>query len=363
MQKQLNDIIAAITPLDEEAMLLARERQGILAKPPGSLGRLEEIAVQLAGITGSVKNRIEKKRVIVLCADNGVYEEGVSSSPQSVTLAQTINLTRGLTGCAVLSKHYGCELQVVDVGVNADINCPAVVDRKIAYGTKNLVKEPAMTRDEALKAILTGVEMAGFAAKDNVSAVGVGEMGICNTTTSSAILAALTGLDAEAVTGRGGGLTDSAFEKKKAVIDNALALHKPDRDDPVDILSKVGGFDVAAMCGVFIGCARYKLPVVIDGFISVVAALCAVKLCKDVKGYLVMSHESYERGYLVAAKELGLEAMFNMGMRLGEGSGCPMAFSVMEAACSIMNDMATFEEAEINDDYLEDIRRKDCFTV
>ncbi len=363
MQKQLNDIIAAITPLDEDAMRLARERQGILAKPPGSLGKLEELSVQLAGITGRVKNRIDKKRVIVLCADNGVYEEGVSSSPQSVTLAQTINLTRGLTGCAVLSKHYGSELQVVDVGVNADINCPEVINRKIAYGTKNLVKEPAMTREEALRAILTGVEMAQKAAEDNVSVVGVGEMGICNTTTSSAILAALTGLDAEAVTGRGGGLTDSAFDKKKVVIDSALALHKPDRSDPVDILSKVGGFDVAAMCGVFLGCARYKLPVVIDGFISVVAALCAVKLCADVKGYLVMSHESYERGYLVAAGELGLDAMFNMGMRLGEGSGCPMAFSVMEAACSIMNDMATFEEAEINDDYLEDIRRKDCFTV
>lgn len=363
MQNQLNDIIAAVEPLNEGAMQAARQRQGILAKPPGSLGKLEELSVQLAGITGSVKNRITKKRVIVLCADNGVYEEGVSSSPQSVTLAQTINLTRGLTGCAVLAAHYGSELQVVDVGVNADINCSAVVNRKIAYGTKNLVKEPAMTREEALRAILVGVEMAEKAAKDNVSIVGVGEMGICNTTTSSAVLAAMLGIDAEAVTGRGGGLTDAAFEKKKKVIDSALSLHKPDREDPVDILSKVGGFDVAAMCGVFLGCARYKLPVVVDGFISVVAALCAVKLCAEVKGYLIMSHESYERGYLVAAKELGLDAMFNMGMRLGEGSGCPMAFSVAEAACTVMNDMATFEEAEINDDYLDDIRRKDCFTV
>lgn len=363
MDSRLEEIISRVKDLDGHAMELARQRQGTLAKPPGSLGKLEDISVQLAGITGKVNNRVDQRRVIVMAADNGVYEEGVSSSPQSVTLAQTINLTRGLTGCAVIARHFGSQLQVVDVGVNARVECPDVIDRKIAYGTKNLAKEPAMTRDQAVQAVLVGVEMASAAAADGIRIVGVGEMGICNTTTSSAVLAALTGLSALQVTGRGGGITDSAFDKKKNVIDAALALHRPDKNDPIDVLSKVGGFDIAAMCGVFLGCAAERIPVVVDGFISVVAALCAVRLCPLVRNYLIMSHESYEVGYVVAAKQLGLDALFNLGMRLGEGSGCPIAFEIVSAACTVMNEMATFEQAEINDDYLEEIRGKDCFTV
>lgn len=363
MESKLKNILDNIAPLDAEAIKAAEERQAKLAKPPGSLGKLEKLSIQLAGITGRVHNSADKRRVIVLAADNGVYEEGVSSSPQSVTLAQTVNLTKGMTGCAVISKHFHTELQVVDVGVNAVINCPAVLDRKIAFGTKNLYKEPAMTREQALTAILTGIELAGKAKEDGIEIVGVGEMGICNTTTSSAVLAALTGLDAVQVTGRGGGITDSAFIKKKQVIDGALKLHKPDRNDPVDVLSKVGGFDIAAMCGVFLGCAYHKIPVVVDGFISVVAALCAARLCPNAKEYMILSHESFEIGYVIAAKELGNDALLSLGMRLGEGSGCPIAFEVVSAACTVMNSMATFEEASINDDYLDDIRGKDSFTV
>lgn len=362
-EQRLQKCLQSVSALDEAAMRLARERQAKLAKPPGSLGKLEDISIQLAGITGRVKNKVDHKRVIVLAADNGVVAEGVSSSPQSVTLSQTINLTRGITGASSIAKHFGNDLVVVDVGVNAEVRCPAVIDRKIAMGTKNLYREPAMTRDQAVQGILTGIDLAADARTDGVEIVGVGEMGIGNTTTSSAVLSCLTGLPAEATTGRGGGVTDSSFLKKKQVIDGAIALHKPDRNDPVDVLSKVGGFDLCAMTGVFIGCAMEHIPVVIDGFISIVAALCAVRLCPAVRGYLIASHASFEIGYVVAEKELALDAYLLLGMRLGEGSGCPIAFEVVSAACAVMNTMATFDEAEINDDYLEEIRKQDSFTV
>ena len=362
-ENDLHNCLSAIQNPDEQAMRLARERQAKLAKPPGSLGKLESISVQLAGITGCVNNKVDKKRLIVLCADNGVVEEGVSCTPQSVTLAQTINLTRGMTGASVLAAHFGCETVVADVGVNAVVKCPAVLDRKIAMGTKNIAREPAMTRQQAVDAIMTGVDLAREAKRDGVDIVGVGEMGIGNTTTSSAVLSALVKLPAEATTGKGGGMTPEGFEKKKQIIDGALALHRPDANDPVDVLSKVGGFDLCAMTGVFLGCAAERMPVVVDGLISIVAALCAVRLCPAVRGYLIPSHASFEKGYAVAEKELGLDAYLLLGMRLGEGSGCPLAFEIVSAACAIMNDMATFDEAAINDDYLEEIRKQDSFTV
>lgn len=362
-KQNLDNVISSVLPLDCDAMDECRKRQAQLAKPPGSLGKLEDISIQLAGITGHVKNTIEKRRIIVMCADNGVIEEGVSSSPQSVTLAQTINLTRGVTGCSCLAKHFGDEVVVCDVGVNAVINCPDVIDRKIAMGTENIAKKPAMTKEQAIKAILVGVEMADIAKAESVKIVGVGEMGICNTTTSSAVLAALTDSSVEDVTGRGGGVTDAAFAKKKQVIEKALEMHRPDKSNVIDVLSKVGGFDIAAMCGVFLGCAKNRLPVVVDGFISIVAALCAVRLCENVRGYLVPSHHSFEVGYRIAASELDFDAYLMLGMRLGEGSGCPIAFEIVDAACAVINTMATFEEAEINDDYLTDIRKEDSFTV
>ncbi len=359
MQKELDALVRAVAPLDRSAMTAAEEHQARLAKPPGSLGRLEEISIQLAGITGRVHNALNKKQLLVFAADNGVVAEGVSSAPQSVTKQQTINLMRGKTGAAVLAKHFGCGLTVCDVGVNADIYESTVLNRKIAYGTQNICTGPAMTREQTLQAILTGAEIARTVDAD---VIGVGEMGIGNTTTSSAVLAVLLGADVEAVTGRGGGITEESFRKKKAVIRTAIEVNRPDRDDVVGVLSKVGGFDLAAMCGAFLGAAAARRPAVIDGLISAAAALCAVRLCPNVRGYLVPSHASFEIGYRLAMEAMDLRPLFDLGMRLGEGSGCPLAFQVLDAACAVINDMATFDEAGINDDYLDEIRRGDQFT-
>lgn len=359
MQKELDALVREVLPLDRSAMTAAEEYQARLAKPPGSLGRLEEISIQLAGITGHVHNALNKKQLLVFAADNGVVAEGVSSAPQSVTKQQTINLMRGKTGAAVLAKHFGCGLTVCDVGMNADIYESTVLNRKIAYGTQNICTGPAMTREQTLQAILTGAEIARTVDAD---VIGVGEMGIGNTTTSSAVLAVLLGADVEAVTGRGGGITEESFRKKKAVIRTAIEVNRPDRDDVVGVLSKVGGFDLAAMCGAFLGAAAARRPAVIDGLISAAAALCAVRLCPNVRGYLVPSHASFEIGYRLAMEAMDLHPLFDLGMRLGEGSGCPLAFQVLDAACAVINDMATFDEAGINDDYLDEIRRGDQFT-
>lgn len=359
MQKELDALVREVLPLDRGTMTAADEYQARLAKPPGSLGRLEEISIQLAGITGRVHNALNKKQLLVFAADNGVVAEGVSSAPQSVTKQQTINLMRGKTGAAVLAKHFGCGLTVCDVGVNADIYESTVLNRKIAYGTQNICTGPAMTREQTLQAILTGAEIARTVDAD---VIGVGEMGIGNTTTSSAVLAVLLGADVEAVTGRGGGITEESFRKKKAVIRTAIEVNRPDRDDVVGVLSKVGGFDLAAMCGAFLGAAAARRPAVIDGLISTAAALCAVRLCPNVRGYLVPSHASFEIGYRLAMEAMDLRPLFDLGMRLGEGSGCPLAFQVLDAACAVINDMATFDEAGINDDYLDEIRRGDQFT-
>ena len=359
MQKELDALVREVLPLDRSAMTAAEEYQARLAKPPGSLGRLEEISIQLAGITGRVHNALNKKQLLVFAADNGVVAEGVSSAPQSVTKQQTINLMRGKTGAAVLAKHFGCGLTVCDVGVNADIYESTDLNRKIAYGTQNICTGPAMTREQTLQAILTGAEIARTVDAD---VIGVGEMGIGNTTTSSAVLAVLLGADVEAVTGRGGGITEESFRKKKAVIRTAIEVNRPDRDDVVGVLSKVGGFDLAAMCGAFLGAAAARRPAVIDGLISAAAALCAVRLCPNVRGYLVPSHASFEIGYRLAMEAMDLRPLFDLGMRLGEGSGCPLAFQVLDAACAVINDMATFDEAGINDDYLDEIRRGDQFT-
>ena len=359
MQMELDALVRAVAPLDRGTMTAAEVYQARLAKPPGSLGRLEELSIQLAGITGRVHNALNKKQLLVFAADNGVVAEGVSSAPQSVTKQQTINLMRGKTGAAVLAKHFGCGLTVCDVGVNADIYESTVLNRKIAYGTQNICTGPAMTREQTLQAILTGAEIARTVDAD---VIGAGEMGIGNTTTSSAVLAVLLGTDVEAVTGRGGGITEESFRKKKAVIRTVIEVNRPDRDDVVGVLSKVGGFDLAAMCGAFLGAAAARRPAVIDGLISAAAALCAVRLCPNVRGYLVPSHASFEIGYRLAMEAMDLRPLFDLGMRLGEGSGCPLAFQVLDAACAVINDMATFDEAGINDDYLDEIRRGDQFT-
>lgn len=356
-------VIKGIKPLDIKAMEESRERVDSLAKPLGSLGELERLVVKLSGITGQLYNSIEKKCVIIMSADNGVVEEGVASAPQYVTLAQTKNFIKGKTGVAAISKTNGTELIVVDVGINSDEKIEGVIDRKISKGTRNIFKEPAMEYSDAIKAIDIGIETVKKAKDDGYKIIGVGEMGIGNTTTSAAVLMALINYEAEEVVGKGAGVTKEAFEKKKLVVKTALEIHNINKEDPIDIIAKVGGYDIAAMAGVFLGAAYYRIPVVIDGYISVVAALIATRLNPLAKGYFIPSHKSEEIGYNIAMKELGLNPMLNLGMRLGEGSGCPIAFSIIDFAISMMNNMATFEEGHIDDSYLDQVRDEESYIV
>lgn len=417
-RENLVEIINKIAPPDRAMMERAAARQAELAKPPGSLGRLEDISVKIAGITGELAPDITKQAIAVMSSDNGVWEEGVACAPQSVTRAQTINFTRRLTGVGALSKNFGVDLLVTDVGVldpiprelytdrpevavgaaaecatgsgaragkeaptgigmSAGKEAPAgkIWNRKIRPATNNIYKEAAMTEEEALLAIKTGIEAARTLKKLGYGMIGVGEMGIGNTTTSTCLLAEFTGVPAAGIVGKGGGLSSDGYERKKAVVSGACERAESElgdrKEDPIALLAQLGGFDIAAMAGVYIGAAACRLPVVIDGYISVVAALTAdrifdyYRVTADVAfrlaDYMFASHKSFERGYEVAVKALGLEPMLLLGMRLGEGSGCPIAFKVIESAVAVMRDMATFEEAAINDDYLEEIRLGDSF--
>ncbi len=357
-EQKLDQLIGSVPPPDREAMTRAAERQSRLAKPPGSFGRLEELSVQLAGITGRWNNRFDKKQLLVFAADNGVTAEGVSSAPKSVTRKQAVNIAHGRSGAGVLAAHYGCGITVCDVGIDAELNDSFVLNCKIGFGTGNIAAGPAMTRDQALTALLTGAELASSCDAD---LVGIGEMGIGNTTTSSAVLAALLHADAALVAGRGGGITDAMFERKKEVIRQATDVNKPDAEDVIDVLSKVGGFDLAAMCGAYLGAAAVRRPAVIDGFISAVAALCAVRLCPGAAESLIPSHASDETGFRLAMQALGLRPYLMLDMRLGEGSGCPLMFLLVDAACVVINNMITFEEASIDDGYLDAIRDDSCF--
>lgn len=363
MEEKLKAIINSIEGCDKGVYNEAVKRLDSLAKPPGSLGRLESFSVQIAAIKGKLKNSLDKRCLIIMCSDNGIVEEGVASAPQNVTYFMSVNFTRGLTGAAVLAKQYHTDLKVVDLGINADVNIKGIINRKIRKSTGNFTKEPAMTREEALQSITAGIEMADECFKEGYDIIGLGEMGIGNTTTSAAVLSALCGIDTFLSVGKGAGLSDEAYEKKKSIIEEALKLHQPDSKDPVDVLSKVGGFDIGAMAGAFIGAAKNKMPAVIDGYISMVSALLAIRLCPEVKEYLIPSHASYEKGFQYAAKEAGFEPVLHLNMRLGEGSGCPIMFSVLDGACAIMNHMATFEEANIATEYLDNISKDRSFEV
>ena len=356
-EQELSAYIQAIRPADEAAMEAARRRQAQLAKPPGSLGQLEEISIRLAGVTGQVCPAMGKCRVAVFAADNGVVAEGVSC------LQQAVNMTFRKTGMSAMAAAFGDDVSVVDVGIDGDVPPVGVLDRKVRRGTGDIAREDAMTRQQVLDAMAAGMEQAARARADGVTALGIGEMGIGNTTTSAAVLAALTSADIEAVTGRGGGLTDEGFLRKKEVLRQALALHRPDGNDVIGVLAGVGGLDLAAMTGAFLGCAHERVPAAVDGFISIAAALCAVRLCPAVRDVLFLSHDSYEVGYRIAAEALGLQPCLRLGMRLGEGSGCPLLFRVLEGACGVMRGMATFGEASIEDSYLDEIRAVDAFTV
>lgn len=361
---ELSALLASVCPADEAARQAAVKRLDALAKPPGSLGALEDIAAQIAAVTRSCETRLTKSCVLVFAADNGVVDEGVASGPQSLTAQQSINMLRGLTGVAVLARRAGAQVWVTDVGVNAQLEHPAMRHAKIAHGTNNIAKGSAMARAQALQAIQTGFSTACEAAEAGCKVLGIGEMGIGNTTTSSAVLCGLLGLrgnEVQQTVGRGAGLVDEAFRKKVSVVERALAVNNPDSADPVDVLAKVGGFDLAAMTGAFLGAAARRVPVVIDGFISVVAALCAARLCPAAKDAFFASHLSHERGYTLALDALGLRAYLQLDMRLGEGSGCPLMFTIMDSACAVLCEMATFEQVQINTDYLNNISKETSF--
>ncbi len=354
----LEETIEAIKASDEVAKDLTRKKWDGLVKPIGSLGMLEEVTIKIAGMTGKLDNTINKRAIVVMCSDNGVVEEGVSGSPQFFTNLLTKSMAKGITGVSTLAKFTNTHIHIVDMGLIEPVRDDMVMDRRIGPGTKNFLKEPAMTREEAIQAIETGIEIGDSLYGEGYDILGTGELGIGNTTTSSAILATISGLDMDSICGMGGGLTREQFEIKKRVIKRAILLHKPNKDDPVDLISKVGGFDIGGMCGLFLSAAKNRKPIVIDGFISSVSALCAVIFNPLVKEYIIPSHLSHEAGAKYVMKELGLEPMVNLGMRLGEGSGCPLAFQIIDAALYTLENMGTFDEACIDSSILVDMREK-----
>lgn len=337
----------SIKPLDRRAMERAQARLDSLTKPLGSLGRLEELVVRIAGINGEAMPKVDKKTVIVMCADNGVTAEGVSSCPKSVTASVAHNFTRGITGINALSKHAGADIVIVDIGVDADIENAGILNKKIAKGTQNMAEGPAMTREEALRAIETGLEITEQLARRGTNLLGTGEMGIGNTTTSSAIAAVLTGKPLELLVGRGSGLTKEGLDKKRAVIGRAIGLNRPEPQDPLDVLSKLGGFDIAGLTGCFLGAAALRIPIVVDGFISSVAALLAARLAPLSAGFMIPSHGSAEPGSAAVMEALGFRPMLDLEMRLGEGTGAALQFLIIDAAFAAYERMGTFGDAEI----------------
>lgn len=322
----------------------AQKRLDYILKPQGSLGKLEDIARQTAGITGKVQNRFHKKVIMVMGGDNGIAAENVASFPQDISMLVADCMMRGIAGVAVLARHAGADLKVVDLGILKDIPSPGIINRKIRRSTSNFLYEPAMSRDEAIMAIEIGIEETLKAIDEGYDLIGTGEIGIANTTTSSAILHVLTGENLDIVVGRGAGLSDEGLARKKEVIRLAVEKHRPNPSDPLDVLAKLGGFDIAGMAGTYLAAAARKKPVVIDGFISGVAALIAVRLNPLVKGYLFTSHGSAEPGARVIAHELGMEPMLFMNMRLGEGTGCALAFHILDASMAMMNEHGTFAD-------------------
>lgn len=354
------EIIKKIEPADMEAINLATGRQKSLIKPLGSLGTVEDISVKIAGITRKVKNGISKKIVFLFGADNGIYEEGVSGSPQDLTATLMKNYAAGKK-CAinVICQHFNVDLKLVDMGIKGDISGDVDVIKLMPGGTENFLKMPAMPENITKKALEIGFEYAKYASDNGYSIIGNGEVGMGNTTTATACILALCGIkQSSEFTGRGGGLSDVAFERKKIVIDEALKTYDFDRNDILKILSCVGGLDIAAMTGLYLGAAYYRLPIVIDGLISASAALLAYRFTPFAKDYMIASHISEEPAYTLAINEIGLEPMLALKMRLGEGSGCPFAFSIIEGAMSIMNNMATFEELRVEDGYRKNIKMK-----
>ena len=345
----MNLQLPTIPSPDPSAAAAARLRQDQLTKPAGSLGRLEELSIQLAAAAANARPSVARKAVIIMAGDHGVAAEGVSAYPPAVTPQMVLNFLRGGAAINVLARQAGAHVVVVDVGVAADLPAQeGLVSAKVAYGTRNLAAGPAMTRAEAEAAIQVGLDVIRSEIARGLDLVAAGDMGIGNTTPSAAIAAAFTGLDPCEVTGRGTGLDEAGRARKAAVIERALALNRPDPRDALDVLAKVGGLEIAGLVGVILGAAAQRVPVVIDGFISGAAALVAAELDPAVKPYLIAAHQSVEIGHRAILARLGLRPLLDLDLRLGEGTGAVLAFHLVEASARILNEMATFAQAGVD---------------
>ncbi|MFD2670298.1 nicotinate-nucleotide--dimethylbenzimidazole phosphoribosyltransferase [Marinicrinis sediminis] len=348
MSVDVKQWITAIAPLDEKAMEIAALHVDQLTKPQGSLGKLEQLAIQLAGMTGELHPDLSTRAVMIFAADHGVCEEGVSAYPQDVTAQMVMNFLNGGAAINVLSRQNQAEIICVDIGIKSELQHTQLYTRKIRKGTRNLAKEPAMTREEAEKAVLTGIEIANEHAKRGIRMFATGEMGIGNTTASAALFSAFSGLDPVRTTGRGTGVDNGGVRRKQEVIRSAIHLHEPNPADVWDVLHKLGGLEIAGLTGLMLGAAANRCPVVIDGFISSVAAYVAIQLTPAVKPYLIASHLSAETGHRLLLEEMGLSPMLHLDMRLGEGTGAVLCFPLVDAACRLMKEMATFERAGVS---------------
>ncbi len=345
--------------LDREAMEAAARRWDHLTKPQGSLGRLEALAVRVAGMTAQPVPETGRKVIFTVAADHGVAAEGVSAYPQSVTAQMVLNFLRGGAGINVLARHAGAEVIVVDAGVAGEpISAPGLISRRIRSGTANMAREPAMSREEAEQSVKTGMQLFHEThGKSRIGLVGLGDMGIGNTTASSAITALLTGKPVEQVTGRGTGVDDEHLSQKIALIERAIVLHRPDPEDGMDVLSKVGGLEIGVLAGIALAAAENRVPVVLDGFITTAAALVAWKLEPAAKDYFLASHRSVEPGHRAALHALELEPLLDLGLRLGEGTGAALAFGIIEASLKLLREMATFGEAKVDEKKSEEPAR------
>ncbi|WP_324612705.1 nicotinate-nucleotide--dimethylbenzimidazole phosphoribosyltransferase [Massiliimalia massiliensis] len=341
----LQETLQRIQPADQRSGELSKKRWDSIAKPLGSLGLLEEAVVRISSVQGTADCRIDKRAVLIFCADNGVVCEGVTQCDSSVTAVVAGNFLSGDTSVCIMAGLAGADIIPVDIGMNADV--PGMISLKPRYGTGNIAREPAMSRQEAVRAVEAGIEMVRRLSEEGYQLIATGEMGIGNTTTSSAVASALTGLSVREMTGRGAGLSSAGLVKKQTAIRQALELHRPDPEDVVGVLAKVGGLDLAGLTGAFLGCAALKIPAVIDGFISATAALCAVRLCPAAGEYLLASHQSGEPASRIIMEELGLSPFLDAGMRLGEGTGAVAALPVLDMSLAVYRRMSTFEEIEI----------------
>ncbi|RME77609.1 MAG: nicotinate-nucleotide--dimethylbenzimidazole phosphoribosyltransferase [Chloroflexi bacterium] len=346
----LQQTIQTIAPLNEEAMARARARQDQLTKPAGSLGRLEDLSVQLAGITGVLNPPLARRAVLVAAGDHGVTAEGVSAFPSEVTPQMVLNFLNGGAAINVLARQAGARVVVIDAGVAADLpEHEDLIPAKVAPGTANFAQGPAMTRDQAVQSIEAGIAALEREYRRGLDIVATGDMGIGNTTPSSAICAVLTGADIDQVTGRGTGINDEARRHKVEVIRRGLELNRPDPNDPIDVLAKVGGFEIGAIAGIILGAAARRIPVLVDGFISTAGALIAAGLSPLSKGYMIAAHRSVEPGHQIMQEHLGLSPIFQLDLRLGEGTGGALAMPVVASAVAILNEMATFADAGVSE--------------